>query len=139
MNSRIFFFHFGSFITAKMSIKERNQGWFRKGGLNSLRAQYIVSQLCEAWRVCCKLFQCCYCGSLHSLSYFGFLFLTKADCNFQRKVLKILYNILFTVAEVVSKTILYHFKEINWIGTHWRGTRRCSPVKGVNSVINFCL
>ena len=31
MNSRIFFFHFGSFITAKMSIKERNQGWFQGG------------------------------------------------------------------------------------------------------------
>ena len=38
-----------------------------------------------------------------------------------------------------SITILYHFKTINWIGTHWRGTRRRSPVKGVNSVINFCL
>ena len=46
--------------------------------------------------------------------------------------------ILFTVAEFVSRTILYHFKKINWIGTHWRGTRRRSPVEGVNSVIKFC-
>ena len=62
-----------------------------------------------------------------------------ADCNFERKVLKIMYSILFTVAEVVSRTILYHFKKINWIGTHWRETQRRSPVEGVNSVINFCL
>ena len=81
-----------------------------KGRKNSsFRAQYIVSLLREAWRVCCKVFRCCYCGSRHSLSYFGFLCLTKADCNFQRKVLKTLYSILFTVAEVVSRTILYHF------------------------------
>ena len=107
--------------------------------LSSFRAQYIVSLLCKARRVCCKVFWCCYCGSRHSLSYFGFLFLMKADCNFQRKVLKTLYNILFTVAEVVSRIILYHFKAINWIGSHWRGTQRRIPVEGVNSVINFCL
>ena len=34
---------------------------------------------------------------------------------------------------------LYHFKAINWIVTHWRGTRRRSPMEGVNSVINFYL
>ena len=38
-----------------------------------------------------------------------------------------------------SRNILYHFKAINWIGTHWRVTRRRSPVKGVNSVNNFCV
>ena len=39
--------------------------------------------------------------------------------------------------ELFPEPFLYHFKEINWIDTHWRGTRRRSPVKGVNSVINF--
>ena len=57
----------------------------------------------------------------------------------RREVLKTLYRIMFPVAEVDSRTILYHFKEINWIGTHWRGTQRRSPVEGVNSIINFCL
>ena len=41
--------------------------------------------------------------------------------------------------EVDFQNHMYHFEAINWIGTHWRGTRRRSPVKGVNSVINFCL
>ena len=72
------------------------------------------------------------CYTLAFVSFWRLIVISK------REVLKTLYSILFTVAEVDSRTILYHFKEINWIGTHWRGTRRRSPVEGVKSVINFC-
>ena len=86
------------------------------------------------------IFRCClYVKStilyydLASLPFEGQFVISRGE------VLKTLYSILFTVVEVNPRTILYHFKEINWIGTHWRGTQRHSPVKGVNFVINFCL
>ena len=71
----------------------------------------------------------------YNLAFFSFRRLIVISI---REVLKTLYIILFAVAEVDSRTILYHLKDINWIGTHWRGTRRRSLVKRVNSVINFC-
>ena len=57
----------------------------------------------------------------------------------RREVLNTLYSILFIVAEVDSRTIFVPLQRDNCIGTHWRRTRRCIPVKGVNSVINFYL
>ena len=78
------------------------------------------------------------------LSYTWLLLTVEVQfCNFQRGGLKdftvSVQHSISAVAEVVSRTILYHFKAINWIGTHWRGAQRCSLVEGVNSVINFCL
>ena len=78
-----------------------------------------------------------------TVSWFSFLCLWRLNCNCQKRgVLRALHSILLCCRSWCSElpgTSLYHFETINWIGTHWRGTRRRSPVKGVNSVNNFCV
>ena len=104
-----------------------------------LQRQSFVFLLWETWGVVVK----CPDAILsevnilyYDLAFFSFRRLIVIS---RREVLKTLYSIMFTVVEVDSRTILYHLKEINWIGTHWRGTRRRSLVEGVKSIINFCL
>ena len=80
-------------------------------------------------------------GEVDILYYnFIFLCLVKANCNFpEERSWRFCTTSYLQLMKLIPEPFLYHFIEINWIDTHWRGTRRCSPVKGVNSVINFCL
>ena len=106
---------------------------------NCVRAQSFIFLLWETWGVAAK---CPDAISFevdilyYNLAFFAFRRLIVIS---KREVLKTSYSIMFTVSEVDSITILYHIKEINWIGTHWRGTRRRSPMEGVNFIINFYL
>ena len=79
-------------------------------------------------------------GEVDILCYnFSFLCLLKANCNFHKSgLIDFCKTFCLQLLKLIPEPFLYHSKEINWIGTHWRGTRRRSPVKGVNSVINFC-
>ena len=81
-----------------------------KGGEGSARLEGNASFLCyeklgefavKCWNAVEVDFLC------YILAFFAF---RRLNVISRREVLKILYSILFTVAEVVSWTILYHFK-----------------------------
>ena len=82
-----------------------------KGGEDSTHLEGSASFLCyeklgefavKCWNAVEVNFLC------DILAFFAF---RRINVISRREVLKILYSILFTVAEVVSRTILYHYKK----------------------------
>jgi hypothetical protein len=79
---------------------------------------------------CCIIESTTFCSSFPTES-----FVISRTCSFEDAAQ---YS-CFMVCWRCSCNPLYHFRRFNWIGTHWRGTRRRSPVKGVNSVNKFSI